>query len=162
MVLQRILFALPSQDAFSLHLFIECWNQFGKTPRIDPGFADVAALAEGIVCNLQLKQYVNGPPVLTEYLGYFKCPKCRKDHNGVQKWECQVFTAIPLLQLPDAPHQTADISAILDDHINEPFETRCVVTKAADKESILASYHLRLDTSQSWQLTDLTIQLEND
>ena len=61
----------------------------------------MAALAEGILSNLQLKQYANRPPVISQFLGSFSCRKCGKDHVQVKNWEEQVQAVIPLLQLPD-------------------------------------------------------------
>ena len=56
MILHKVLSAFPSQHPFSLQLLIDSWNESGKAPRIHPGFSDIAALAEGLVSNLQLKQ----------------------------------------------------------------------------------------------------------
>lgn len=68
MVIRKILSAFPSQNSFSVQLFIESWNRAGKAPRITPGFAEIDALAESIISSLQLKQYASRPPVLTELL----------------------------------------------------------------------------------------------
>ena len=70
----KIMSTMPSQRSFSIQLFIESWNNSGKIPRIHPGFSDVAALAEGLLTNLQFKQYASRPPVVTEILGSFKYP----------------------------------------------------------------------------------------
>ena len=72
LVFLKIMSAMPSQRAFSIQLFIDSWNSCGKTPRIYPGFSDVAALAESLLTNLQFKQYASRPPVITEFLGSFK------------------------------------------------------------------------------------------
>ena len=120
----KLLSALPSQSSFSLQLFIESWNHSNKSPRIDPGFADIPSLAEGLVSNLQIKQYANRPPVLTQFLASFKCNKCGLDHVKVKNWEFQVQALIPLLQLPQTS-QSANVLQLLNDHIQETFQTRC-------------------------------------
>ena len=124
MVFHKVLSALPSQQPFSLQLLIDSWNESGKTPRIHPGFSDIAALAEGLVSNLQLKQYRSGPPFFTEFLGTFHCSGCGKDFVQVRHWEQQVGALIPLLPLP-ANNQPVDITELMDAYLNEPFETRC-------------------------------------
>ena len=83
-----------------------------------------AALIEGNVSNLQLKQYANRPPVISELLGSFHCIKCGKDHVRIKTWEGQVQAAIPLLQLP-ANDQPVDVSELFAAHIDEAFDTRC-------------------------------------
>jgi hypothetical protein len=124
LVFLKVLSAMPSQNSFSLQLFIETWNNSSKAPRIHPGFSDIAALAEGIVSNLQMKQYANKPPVITEFLGTFHCRKCGKDHVRVKNWELQVQAAIPLLQLPNHDQQV-DLFELLGSFLDEPLETRC-------------------------------------
>ena len=124
MIIMKILAALPSQNSFSIQVFIESWNQFGKAPRINPGFSEIDALAEGVFSNLQLKQYASRPPVLTEFLGTFHCDKCGKDYSSVKIWEGQLTTSIRLLPLPP-DNQPVDVSALLAAHIAQPFETRC-------------------------------------
>ena len=124
-VFMKIMSALPSQIPFSVQLFIESWNDSGRNPRIHPGFSDVAALAEGLLSNLQLKQYSSRPPVFSQFLGSFKCRRCGKDHVRVTNWEMQIQSVIPLLQLPPNTNQEVDVSELLGDYIAEPFETRC-------------------------------------
>ena len=123
-VIMKILTAMPSQDSFSLHLFVESWNAAKKSPRIDPGFADVPSLIEGLIGNLQVKQYANKPPVFTKYFGSFICNKCGKEYKRVQIWQEQVQASLPILVLP-AGNQTANIVELLEEHIQEPFQTRC-------------------------------------
>ena len=123
-MMMKILTAMPSQEAFSLHLFIESWNAAGKTPRIDPGFADVPPLIEGLIKNLQVKQYANRPPVFTRYLASFTCNKCGKEYVRVQEIEGQVQAAVPLFSLP-AENQTVNILELLQDYLQEPIQTRC-------------------------------------
>ena len=124
LVLFKILSAIPSTASFSLQLFIESWNQAGKAPRIHPGFSDVAALAEGVVANLQLKKYAARPPALTEFLGSFACGTCGKDNVRVKSWAMQVQAMIPLLQLPDGGHPV-DVTELLTAYVDEHFETYC-------------------------------------
>ena len=124
LVFMKILSAMPSQQAFSIQLFIESWNHSNRLPRIDPGFADIPSLAEGLLSNLQVKQYANRPPVFTQFLASFKCNACGKDHVKVKNWENQVQAEIPLLQLPSG-NQPANVLQLLDDHIQETFQTRC-------------------------------------
>ena len=124
LVFFKVLSALPSQDSFSLQLFIDSWNESGKAPRIHPGFTDVAALAEGLISNLQFKEYSSRPPAITQFLGTFHCPKCGKDHTRVKNWELQVQSVIPLLQLPPNDHPV-DICALFEAYLGETFETRC-------------------------------------
>ena len=123
-VFMKVLSAMPSLNSFSLQLFIETWNNSGKSPRIHPGFSDIAALAEGILSNLQLKQYANRPPVISQFLGSFSCRKCGKDHVQVKNWEEQVQAVIPLLQLPDH-NEPVDIIDLVGSFLQEPFATRC-------------------------------------
>ena len=123
-VFMKILSAMPSLQSFSLQLFIESWNHSNKSPRIDPGFADIPSLAEGLVTNLQLKQYANKPPVFTQFLATFKCNQCGKDHVKIKNWEDQVQAAIPLLQLP-VSNQPVNIMQLLKAYVQEPFQTRC-------------------------------------
>jgi hypothetical protein len=120
----KILSAMPSQQTFSLHLFIESWNDANKTPRIDPGFADVPSLIEGLISNLQVKQYANKPPVFTRYLASFTCNKCGKNHVKVQKWEEQVQCSVPLLNLPPG-NKPVNVVELLEEYIQESFQTRC-------------------------------------
>ena len=124
MILHKVLSAFPSQHPFSLQLLIDSWNESGKAPRIHPGFSDIAALAEGLVSNLQLKQYRSGSPFFTKFLGTYHCSGCGKDYLQVENWEQQVGALIPLLSLP-ASDQSADVTEMLDAYLNEPFETRC-------------------------------------
>jgi hypothetical protein len=124
LVFLKIMTALPSNRPFSLQLFIESWNISGKAPRIHPGFSDVAALAEGLVTNLQFKQYASRPPVLSEFLGSFKCNRCGKENVRVKRWAMQVQAAIPLLQLPPN-NASADVGDLLAAYIDESFETHC-------------------------------------
>ena len=54
--------------------------------------------SEGLVTNLQLKQYANRPPVFTQFLASFKCNRCEKEYKKILKnWEDQIQAAIPLL-----------------------------------------------------------------
>ena len=124
LVFMKILTAMPSLHPFSLQLFMESWNHSNKSPRIDPGFADITSLAEGLVTNLQLKQYANKPPVFTQFLASFKCNQCGREHKRIKNWEDQVQAAIPLLQLPSS-NQTVDILQLLQVYVQEPFQTRC-------------------------------------
>ena len=124
LVFLKIMSAMPSDLPFSLQLFIESWNFSGKTPRIHPGFSDVAALSEGLVTNLQFKQYASRPPVLTEFLGSFKCSRCGRENLCVKRWAMQVQAAIPLLQLPPN-NLPADVSDLLAAYVDERFETHC-------------------------------------
>ena len=124
LVFLKIMSAMPSDLPFSLQLFIESWNFSGKTPRIHPGFSDVSALAEGLVTNLQFKQYASRPPVLTEFLGSFKCSRCGRENLCVKRWAMQVQAAIPLLQLPPN-NLPADVSDLLAAYVDERFETHC-------------------------------------
>ena len=127
MVITKILSAFPSQNSFSVQLFIESWNRAGKAPRITPGFAEIDALAESVISSLQLKQYASRPPVLTELLGSFNCDGCGKVYNDVKIWEGQVTPTIPLLPLPpdSTDDEPVDIHTLLATHINQTFETRC-------------------------------------
>jgi hypothetical protein len=123
-ILMKIFSALPSPQAFSLQLLIESWNSFNNRPRIHPGFGDIPSLAEGLVSNLQVKQYANKPPVFTQFLGTFQCSQCGKVHNKINNWEGQVQANIPLLQLP-SNSQAVNPLELLQSHIDEPFQTRC-------------------------------------
>jgi hypothetical protein len=123
-VFHKVLSALPSQHSFSLQLLIDSWNESGRTPRIHPGFSDIAALAEGLVSNLQLKEYSSRSPFFTKFLGSFYCSGCGEDYVQVENWEQQVGAVIPLLSLP-SNSQPVDVTALLEDYVNEPFETRC-------------------------------------
>jgi hypothetical protein len=116
--------ALPSPHAFSLQLLIESWNSCNKHPRIHPGFADIPSLAEGLVSNLQVKQYANRAPVFTQFLGSYRCGQCQKAYNNVKNWEGQIQANIPLLQLPPN-NQAVNPLELLQSHIEEPFRTRC-------------------------------------
>ena len=118
LVFLKVLSALPSQDSFSLQLFIDSWNESGKAPRIHPGYTDVAALAEGLLSNLQFKEYQSRPPVITQFLGTFHCLKCGKEHVRVKNWELQVQSVIPLLQLPSNDHPV-NIYALFEDYLGE-------------------------------------------
>ena len=99
-ILMKVLTALPSPHAFSLQLLIESWNFCNKHPRIHPGFADIPSLAEGLVSNLQVKQYADRPHVFTQFLGTYQCDQCQKVYRKVKNWEGQVQANIHLLQLP--------------------------------------------------------------
>ena len=121
----KILEAMPSQDSFSLQLFMQAWNNSNKRPRIDPGFADIISLGEGLLTNLQVKQYANRPPVFTQFLASFKCNRCGKDHQRVKTWDDQLQVAIPLLQLPPSSNQAVNVMQLLQAHIDEPLQTRC-------------------------------------
>ena len=120
----KVLTALPSPHAFSLQLLIESWNSCNKHPRIHPGFADIPSLAEGLVSNLQVKQYADRPPVFSQFLGTYQCGQCNKTYNKVKNWEGQVQANIPLLQLPPN-NQAVNPLELLQSHIAEPFRTRC-------------------------------------
>ena len=120
----KILKAMPSQNAFSLQLFIESWNQAGKDPTIHPGFNDIPSLAEALITNLQLKQYASRSPAISQFLGSFNCRRCGKEHVKVKNWELQIQAAIPLLQLPPG-NQPANIFELFASYLEEPFETRC-------------------------------------
>ena len=135
MILQKVLSAFPSQDSFSLQLLIESWNESGKTPRIHPGFSDIAALAEGLVSNLQMKQYRSRAPFFTEFLGTFHCSRCGKDYVRVENWEQQVQAQIPLLPLP-ANNQPVDVTGLMKAYLNEPSETRCSNSDSNCRQSI--------------------------
>ena len=111
----KIMSAMPSERSFSIQLFIESWNNSGKIPRIHPSISDVEALAEGHLTNLQFKQYASRPPVVTEFLGSFKCPRY------IKGWAMQIQAVIPLLQLPPK-NLPADVSELLADFIVEKFE----------------------------------------
>ena len=123
-VFMKILSAMPSLQSFSLHLFILSWNSSNKMPRIDPGFADVSSLTEGLVTNLQVKQYANRPPVFTQFLASFKCNACGKNHLKVKNWEEQVQAAIPIFKLP-INNQPVNVLELLDAYVQQPIQTRC-------------------------------------
>ena len=123
-ILMKVLTALPSQQAFSLQLLIESWNSSNKHPRILPGFADIPSLAEGLISNLQVKQYADRPHVFTQFLGTYQCDQCQKVYRKVKNWEGQVQANIPLLQLPPN-NQAVNPLELLQSHIEEPFRTRC-------------------------------------
>jgi hypothetical protein len=116
----KVFSALPSPQAFSLQLLIESWNSCNNRPRIHPGFADIPSLAEGLVSNLQVKQYANRPLVFTQFLGTYQCNQCRKVYKKVKNWEGQVQANIPLLQLP-SNNQAVNPLELLQSHIEEPF-----------------------------------------
>ena len=99
---------------------MESWNHANKNPCIDLGFADIISLGEGLVTNLQLKQYANRPPVFTQFLASFKCNRCGKEHKN---WEDQIQAAIPLLQLPPSSNQAVNVMQLLQYYIEEPFRT---------------------------------------
>ena len=123
-VFMKILSAMPSTCAFSLQLFIKSWNHARRSPMIEPGYADVSSLLEGIVSNLQVKQYSNRPPVFTQILASFKCTKCGLDHVKVRNWVNQIQASVPLLQLPEND-ESVNVIKLLDDHLKQTFQTRC-------------------------------------
>ena len=102
---------------------------------IYPGFADVSALAEGLLSNLQLKKFDRRPPFFSEFLASFECSSCGKAHLHLKSWEGQLQPEIPLLPLPPDNNEPADVSTLLADFINDPIVTRC--TNATCREPIL-------------------------
>ena len=123
LILFRILSAMPSTASFSIQLLILAWNRAGKQPSIEPGFNDIPSLAEGLVTNMQLKQY-SSHPVITKFLASFRCTGCGKNHVRVKNWEGQIGAAIPILQLPEK-NQTASIPHLLASYLEEAIQTRC-------------------------------------
>ena len=132
LVLSKILLAMPSPASFSIQMFVEAWN-VSKTPLIYPGFADVAALTDGLLENLQLKQYQGLPPVFSQYLASFKCNHCGLQLDHLKTWDGQVQPGIPYLQVPENG-SCVDIANLLADFIDETVETRC--TNASCNERI--------------------------
>ena len=114
---------MPSDRSFSIFMLIESWNASGRQPQLVAGYSDVHAVAEALINNMQLKQYATRC-VFSKFQATFNCTGCGTDHLRVKNWDGQLFSSIPLLQLP-ANDVNCSIPHLLASYLDTPFDTRC-------------------------------------
>ncbi len=119
-VLAKILSSFPSSNAFSIHTFIETWNQ--SQLGLVLGQNEDLYIAEGILKHLTF-QNLSGVPFLTKFTASYHCPQCQTNYRGFSP---PSFEVIPELELPNQPNPV-NPSDLLTDLINENLNVTCQV-----------------------------------
>ena len=132
-VLAKILQALPSQNAFSIHALVETVNR--SRLNLQLGQNEDLFIIEGIMKHLKFRDQ-GGMPTLTQYKTTYHCPQCQVQYRGIIGMTA--FHTIPELQLPDQanPVHPADMMTEL---INERFAVTCQVCQSQIQD---ASYEI--------------------
>ena len=120
-VLAKILLALPSNQAFSLHSFIETWNRARLNMQL--GQNEDIFIAEGILKCVKVRSS-GQVPALTQYKAKFFCPTCGVDFSGITEWDNPPFKVVPQLELPDQ-QQPVNPAELLTNLMEETFPITC-------------------------------------
>ena len=94
-VIAKILYALPSSNAFSLYTLKETWNGLQLGLVLDP--PEDLYIIEGIFRHLRFRDQ-GGVPTLTKFTASYYCPQCQVNYSGITPPSFQV---IPELSLPN-------------------------------------------------------------
>ena len=119
-VLAKILCSLPSSNAFSLHIFIETWNQ--SQLNLQLGQNEDLYIIEGILKQMRFQDQ-SAVPSLTKYTASYHCPQCDVNYRGITP---SSFEAVPELSLPNQ-RNPVNPSDLVTDLINENLILTCQV-----------------------------------
>ena len=119
-VLAKVLSSLPSSNAFSIHTFIETWNQ--SQLGLVLGQNEDLYIIEGILKHLRFQDQ-SGVPSLTKFTTSYHCPQCQTNYSGITP---SSFEVIPELSLPNQANPV-NPSDLLTDLINENLAITCQV-----------------------------------
>ena len=131
-ILAKILSALPSNESFSLHTFIQSWNR--SALRLQLGQDEDLYIIEGILRHLRFREQ-GGVPYLTTYKATFFCNQCQIQYRGITEWPNQSFKVVPELSVPDQQN-SVNPTDLMTDLMAENFPIQCQVCQ----EQVQASY----------------------
>ena len=118
LLMQKILQALPSRDAFTVQIFCLSWNSDGRAPQLQAW--DDICVVDDIATQLPFRGLHNVPAFSRFFLRY-TCPTCSFIENDCDD---RLFSTVPTLTL--LPGSVA-ISAerLLLNYLRAPVQTRC-------------------------------------
>ena len=130
-LMQRILEALPSRNAFSIQNFCTAWNNDGKLPQLQEW--DDISVVDAMTTQLPFRG-INNIPAITRFYLRYNCPACGNIENDCND---RLFSTVPTLKLLPG---SAPISAerLLLDMLREPVQTTC--GNIACGQPVLASW----------------------
>ena len=117
-MMQIILEALPSMDAFSIQNLLEAWNNEGRLPQLQAW--DDISIVDDITTQLPFRG-VDNVPAFTRYFLRYTCSACGHIENDCND---RLFSTVPTLQLIPG---SAAVSAerLLLDFLRLPVQTTC-------------------------------------
>jgi len=129
-LLQRILKALPSRNAFSIQNFCTAWNNNGKLPQLEAW--DDISIVDALTTQLPFRG-VNNIPALSKYYLRYTCPACGYVENNCNH---RLFETVPTLTLLPG---SIPISAerLLLQMMKDPVQTQ---TKCICGQAVVASW----------------------
>ena len=122
-LMQRILKALPSSNAFSIQNFCTAWNNDGKLPQLQAW--DDISIVDALTTQLPFRG-INNIPALSRYFLRYTCPACGHVENDCND---RPFQTVPTLTLlPGSVPISAERLLLV--MMRDPVQTRCICGQA--------------------------------
>ena len=130
-LMQRILQALPSREAFSIQNFPTAWNSDGRFPQLQAW--DDICVVDDITTQLPFRG-LNNVPAFTRFTLRYTCSNCGNTENDCNE---RIFSTVPTLKLLPG---SAAISAerLLLETLRVPVQTRC--SNSGCGQEVIASW----------------------
>ena len=125
LVVHKILRALPSQDAFSIFLFILSWNKERIGQEIvRASFGDVGELLDGFLSSLKIKAF-RDTPVFTKYVLSYQCQSCGDSNVQLEHWAEQFTKHVSVLPIVSNQSENINLPGLFASLLSRPVEVKC-------------------------------------
>ena len=136
LLLMKILKALPSQEPFSIQLFVQSWNQSAtlQNGRAQLGVNDDILVCDNVLRSLQPYLRIRNTPVLTKYTVKYNCMVCGIPYSNISLDDNVGFACVPILDIPDS--RGISPGQLLTNFLNRPIDINCVACNSRVQATI--------------------------